>query len=264
MTLGNDRMIRLQKLLAAAGLGSRRTIRAPRRCEARPPSRAAPLARATPLLQARGRGDHPARPAAAADGVRAAAPAAQRPLDRGRTTRREHLGAVALHHRRRAGPPANAPFSRGRARIPGARSRPPGTRGAAPARFDRIDAEAAGQAGNAGSHSRFRVVLHEGRNREVRRLWEAVGYEVGRLPRIRYGPVDLPRDLEPGAARRADAALIARLEHTVPDSGRTPGRPGRPPGAVSGVRQAPTEAGPGAAGEPAGRPIPADARPPSK
>jgi 23S rRNA pseudouridine2605 synthase len=73
------------------------------------------------------------------------------------------------------------------------------------ARFDRIVAEGAS----------FRVVLHEGRNREVRRLWGAVGHEVSRLLRIRYGPIELPRDLRPGASRKADAALGARLAEGV-------------------------------------------------
>ena len=77
------------------------------------------------------------------------------------------------------------------------------------ARFERITAEAADR--GAGSHSSFRVVLHEGRNREVRRLWEAVGFEVSRLLRIRYGPVELPRSLRPGAVRHADLALLERL-----------------------------------------------------
>lgn len=81
-----------------------------------------------------------------------------------------------------------------------------------PARFDRIDTD---PAGGAGSHSSFRVVLREGRNREVRRLWEAVGFEVSRLLRVRYGPIDLPHDLEPGMARRADESLIGRLEQAL-------------------------------------------------
>lgn len=57
----------------------------------------------------------------------------------------------------------------------------------------------------------YRVVLHEGRNREVRRLWEAVGYEVSRLLRIRYGPIELPRDLRPGQWRLLEATLTAQL-----------------------------------------------------
>jgi 23S rRNA pseudouridine2605 synthase len=83
-----------------------------------------------------------------------------------------------------------------------------------PARFDRILAEGPASASRphqAAAHSSFRVVLHEGRNREVRRLWEAVGFEVSRLLRIRYGPIELPRDMRPGTARRAEAALIERL-----------------------------------------------------
>jgi 23S rRNA pseudouridine2605 synthase len=68
-----------------------------------------------------------------------------------------------------------------------------------PARFDAIE-PARGLESEA-AHSWFRVVLHEGRNREVRRLWEAVGFEVSKLSRLRYGPVRLPPDLRPGQWR---------------------------------------------------------------
>ena len=80
----------------------------------------------------------------------------------------------------------------------------------APAAFDRISEEPAAE-GEAARNASYRVVLHEGRNREVRRLWEAVGCEVSRLLRIRYGPVELPRELRPGARRALDERLIARL-----------------------------------------------------
>jgi 23S rRNA pseudouridine2605 synthase len=79
-----------------------------------------------------------------------------------------------------------------------------------PARFDSII-----QDESDGSHTTFRVVLHEGRNREVRRIWSAIGFEVSRLMRIRYGPVELPRDLEPGGFRIADAALAEKLALAV-------------------------------------------------
>jgi len=65
-----------------------------------------------------------------------------------------------------------------------------------PARFDRIEAVA-----GAGTDATFKVVLREGRNREVRRMWLAVGSEVARLSRTRYGPVELPADLPPGKWR---------------------------------------------------------------
>ena len=74
------------------------------------------------------------------------------------------------------------------------------------AAFDRI-VESSADARNTS----YRVTLHEGRNREVRRLWEAVGHEVSRLLRIRYGPIELPRDLRPGHWRVLGGAATAQL-----------------------------------------------------
>jgi 23S rRNA pseudouridine2605 synthase len=62
-----------------------------------------------------------------------------------------------------------------------------------------------------GTHAWYRVVLREGRNREVRRLWQAVGSDVSRLLRIRYGPVQLPRELAAGHWQQLDPALHAQL-----------------------------------------------------
>jgi 23S rRNA pseudouridine2605 synthase len=75
-----------------------------------------------------------------------------------------------------------------------------------PAHFDAIEA-----GGSSESHAWYRVTLHEGRNREVRRLWSVVGFEVSRLTRLRYGRVRLPDDLRPGGWRRLPATEAALL-----------------------------------------------------
>lgn len=65
-----------------------------------------------------------------------------------------------------------------------------------PASFESIDAHGA----TTGANRWYSCRLREGRNREVRRLWEAVGCKVNRLIRTQYGSVRLPRDLRPGTS----------------------------------------------------------------
>jgi 23S rRNA pseudouridine2605 synthase len=74
------------------------------------------------------------------------------------------------------------------------------------ANFDRIQLET-----SEGSHAWVRVGLHEGRNREVRRLFEHEGFIVSRLTRLRYGSVELPRDLRAGGFRMLTAGEIEKL-----------------------------------------------------
>lgn len=55
------------------------------------------------------------------------------------------------------------------------------------------------------------VTLSQGRNREVRRLWEAVGCQVSRLSRIRFGFINLPRNLRQGQYRELTKREVKRL-----------------------------------------------------
>ena len=49
-----------------------------------------------------------------------------------------------------------------------------------------------------GANTWCRVVLNEGRNREVRRIWESQNLRVSRLIRTRFGSIELPRELRQG------------------------------------------------------------------
>ena len=79
-----------------------------------------------------------------------------------------------------------------------------------PARFDEIAVISRG-----GSHSWFRVVIREGRNREVRRLWDSQGFLVSRLKRIRYGGIELPRMLRRGDCEALGEEAVKELRKST-------------------------------------------------
>ena len=99
--------------------------------------------------------------------------------------------------------------------------------------------------GGEGSNCWYRVTISEGRNREVRRLFEAVGHAVSRLIRIRYGAMVLPRGLKRGAWMELDERDIRGLFQAA---GGGPGA-----GAERGPRPAPRGPGNGPGGDGAGR-----------
>lgn len=78
--------------------------------------------------------------------------------------------------------------------------------------------------GGEGANCWYRVTIAEGRNREVRRMFEAVGHAVSRLIRIRYGAMMLPRGLKRGVWLELDHRDIERLTTAagMPQSGETP------------------------------------------
>lgn len=90
--------------------------------------------------------------------------------------------------------------------------------------------------GGSGRNRWYQAVLNEGRNREVRRLWDAVGLTVSRLIRVCYGPVRLMRTPR-GKWRELSPAEVARLEEmaglspdtTADRSGESPARGRRRP-----------------------------------
>ena len=79
-----------------------------------------------------------------------------------------------------------------------------------PAKFDEIE-----RIGSSDSHDWFRVLLKEGRNREVRRLWESQGCQVSRLKRIRYGQIRLPQPLLRGKFQELPPAEVEALRKSV-------------------------------------------------
>lgn len=93
-----------------------------------------------------------------------------------------------------------------------------------PAKFNQLRAE-----GGEGANHWYRVTISEGRNREVRRMFEAVGLTVSRLMRVRYGSVELPARLKRGMwmeMPEADACRLAGVP--VPQSRESDERAKRP------------------------------------
>ncbi len=75
-----------------------------------------------------------------------------------------------------------------------------------PAKFERIE-----RIGSSDSHAWFQVVISEGRNREVRRLWESQGFQVSRLKRVRYGDITLPRLLKRGQCSELEQSKVDQI-----------------------------------------------------
>lgn len=78
------------------------------------------------------------------------------------------------------------------------------------AKFDHLSDE-----GGEGSNHWYRVILKEGRNREVRRMFEAVGMTVSRLMRVRFGPINLPSRLKRGKSMELNETETGRLVELV-------------------------------------------------
>jgi len=109
------------------------------------------------------------------------------------------------------------------------------------ARFQRLE-----DAGGQGANHWYRAVISEGRNREVRRIFEAIGIQVSRLIRIRYGAVQLPRALSRGRFQELAPAWVEAWLHDLgvtteqarPRAGAAPGRKSGGPKRGSPIRTA--------------------------
>ena len=79
-----------------------------------------------------------------------------------------------------------------------------------PAHFEKIE-----DVGGEGTNHWYNVILREGKNREVRRLWEEFDIQVSRLHRIQYGEFSLPRDIKRGRWRELTPKELAIFEDMV-------------------------------------------------
>jgi 23S rRNA pseudouridine2605 synthase len=113
------------------------------------------------------------------------------------------------------------------------------------------------EGGGEGSNCWYRVTISEGRNREVRRMLEAVGHAVSRLIRIRYGAMVLPRGLKRGAWMELDESDIRALMRAAGSPKESSGARGGAPAGGSrkpqGANQRRGARGPGPRGANAGQ-----------
>ena len=93
-----------------------------------------------------------------------------------------------------------------------------------------------GSTGRAGvrrlAGARIELTIHEGRNRQVKRMFEAIGHRVRSLHRSRYGPLTV-EGLEPGRWRELEPSEVEQLRRVTtrdsPTRAREPGRAGSSP-----------------------------------
>ncbi|MGK0673979.1 MAG: 23S rRNA pseudouridine(2605) synthase RluB [Halothiobacillaceae bacterium] len=102
-------------------------------------------------------------------------------------------------------------------------------------------------AGGTGMNHWYHVSLREGRNREVRRMFEAVGLTVSRLIRIQYGDLTLPPRLKPGKWKMLSPEEVDALAMSL----GMEAKPGAPTLPVRGPRRSPG----GGSGQPAARKV---------
>ncbi len=97
------------------------------------------------------------------------------------------------------------------------------------AKFDQLLDE-----GGTGTNHWYRIMLKEGRNREVRRMFEALGLTVSRLIRVRFGPVNLPPRLKRGMWIELMDTEVEQLLKLISQPGA--GIPDKPPSMQAGRR----------------------------
>lgn len=77
------------------------------------------------------------------------------------------------------------------------------------------------ESGGEGANHWYHVTLKEGRNREVRRMFEAVGVTVSRLMRVRYGPINMPPRLKRGQCLDLEPGEVETLLKSLPPEQKT-------------------------------------------